>query len=133
MSNNQLKTLASKILNSGSIIYNCLKKYVDEKFNLSYILHYYIFILLFKISKLNFSPQLKNMTFIKSHSHNTRNKSDFEVSVFSRNCCMFGFQFFAPRLWSMLPNNIKNDITLTLNSFTANIELFLKNNNQIFN
>ena len=114
LSQNKKKKLNRKISYSGSIIHNCLIKYVDSiNFDLNYILNLYCCLFLFKVFHHNFSPQLKNLVSTKSYGYNTRNKDDFSIIRYKYNCCEIGFQYFAPRFWNSLPKHIRDIDGLT--------------------
>ena len=126
LSTNKTKPISHKLKTAGSIIFNCLIKYVyGNDFNLSYIINYYTYITLFKIFTLSFSPQLKYLCPVKDHQYNTRTKNDFMIKYRRVNACNIGFDYMAISLWNNLPSYIKKESNLII--FKNKINDYLSN------
>jgi len=72
-SNNVKSALNRNLLNSGAIVYNCLRNFVrDKMFFLSDVVIYYCTIFFVKIFRSNCHVRISNFVKPKSHLHNTR-------------------------------------------------------------
>jgi len=86
LSYNCLRPLRRKLIQSGTIIYNCVSRYLNyRRFDLSFVLRFYCYIFIYKVLHLNFAPQL-NEFFIRHNTYNTR-ASSFFVPSFSKSIC----------------------------------------------
>jgi len=118
------KKIYTKILDSGSIIYNCHRNNVlDQQFNLDCIINYYLGILFHKIIN-NLAPQsVCHMVPTKNHHHNTR--KDFRaVQLRSRTSKLS----LAANIWEF-SNNVPPTIMKEPNesSFKAKLKAFIFN------
>ena len=113
LNKSKLKSIQLKLTHSGAIINNCLLKYVDgSNFSLPFILDYYCFILLFKILKSKFSPQLSELLKAKPHIYNTRANGTLYIERCKSSKYSHSFQIFAPAKWNSLPDNVRNETSL---------------------
>jgi len=120
----KLQPLYRRLMYSGSIIQNCVKKYVTIDYNLYYLIRYYFYILLFKIFHKNFSHQLHGLVNFTVHEHNTRNKNTLYRSNMKSKFCQRSFKYLAPMMWNSLPRAIRE--IKSSKEFTNVLSDFLK-------
>ncbi len=129
MSQNFLKSLSRKVLQCGSIIDNCLMKYVQQSdFNLNYILLFYTYLYVHKILNDQYSPCLRSYFTVYETHHNTRFCHNFAIQRALKSKTHISLRWFGPRLWNKLPLNLKK--CQSFQTFKTLVPMFVKT--QIF-
>ena len=95
-----------RIFHSGSIISNCLVKYVCFSYDLRFILLFYFYCFLYKVIRLGFSPQVFSLLNSFSHNYSSRRHHLYKPLVRSK-FCQRCFTFNCPTLWNKLPSKIR--------------------------
>jgi len=119
-----VKNLGTKLLTSGSVIYNCSRSSVlDKIFDVSYVVSYYIALFMFKVCR-NYYPKISSMVPKKNHTYNTRGIS-IQVQPHKR------LQFKALlSKWCALPSKFNNQSKISalknVLTQTETISLFYK-------
>jgi len=115
--------ITNKILTSGAIIYNCLKKYVsNEIFDLNYVTNYYFCCALYKILHNNVHTGVCELLPPKSHHHNTRSHHINYVQVKNR-FSKLSLNYVTCSLLKAIPIQLFQDIKFS--QFKSEIKNFL--------
>lgn len=126
-----VKKLHCVYLNSGCILYNCfssaLTNYKWPDLNTIFQINKYVF--LYKVIKMNYSPNLCKLLELTSHDHNTRQHNHFKLTRFKHTQNSSSFFHWAPRNWNNLPSTLKS--ATSLRTFKKSLIKWLQNHNDV--